>query len=97
MIHQLPDLTVGIVIDQFLVARRTHLAGPDDARSINVGTIVHPFLVDIVAFAIVDEYQLLPGACVSLCRTPSRRAIKARLSYRNLCSGFSKSIVNSVE
>jgi len=56
MIHQFPNLPIGIVLDQFLIAFSTHLASPDDICVVNVGAVVDPLLVYIVPLSIVDKY-----------------------------------------
>src|ERR1035438_1178909 len=53
-----PDLAALVVIQQLAVLLRTHVAGPDNRRTVDVGAIVDPLFVDVVARPVAHDHEM---------------------------------------
>jgi hypothetical protein len=47
-----PDTAVMEILQQFLVLTVAHVAGPNNFRLIDIGFVVHPFVVHVVVYSI---------------------------------------------
>src|SRR5580700_8691905 len=58
---QKPDRAIGIVVAEFFIFNGAQIAGPDDARVVDIGGVVDPFVLKDVLRRIVNEDQELAG------------------------------------
>ena len=63
---QKPDGAGGIVADELVVLQRAEVAGPDHAGGVDIGGVVHPFILEDVVGPVADEDELFAGQLIQL-------------------------------
>jgi hypothetical protein len=55
VVQEAPTISIRIIVDKFAVFGASHLARPYDWRSVDIGLIIDPLVVNVVRGPIVDE------------------------------------------
>jgi hypothetical protein len=61
-----PSLAVLKVIEEFAISGRSHVPGPDDVRSVDIGFVVNPLKARRRNLAVADENKMFAREAIQI-------------------------------